>query len=78
MYAARSRWRRRRYDQKKKTDYIKLKTGKIIKLKKHLSCKNFGIYAPQGNECDEYYVWKTITSFSKDGVRIDTIRKIWL
>ena len=48
-----------------KTDHIKLKTGNIIKLKKHLNCKNFGIYAAQCNECEEYYVGQTITSFSK-------------
>ena len=49
----------------KKTNYIKLKTGKIIKLKNNLNCKNFGIYAAQCNECGEYYVGQTITSFSK-------------
>ena len=34
----------------KKTDYIKLKTGKIIELKNHFNCKNFGIYAALCNE----------------------------
>ena len=42
---------------KKITDYIK--------LKKHLNYKNFEIYAAHCNECEEYYVGQTITSFSK-------------
>ena len=61
----------------KKTDYIKLKTVKIIKLKNHLNCKNFGIYAVQCNERGEYYVGKTTIS-QKYGVRTDTFGKIWL
>ena len=44
---------------------MKLKTGKIIKLKKNLNCKNFRIYAEQCNECEEYYVRQTKMSFSK-------------
>ena len=47
------------------TDSLKLKTGKLIKLKKKLNCKNFGIYAAECMECNEYYVGQTITSFSQ-------------
>ena len=47
------------------TDSLKLKTGKLIKLKKKLSCKNVGIYAAECMECNEYYVGQTITSFSQ-------------
>ena len=44
---------------------LKLKTGKIIKFKKKLSCKNFGIYTAKRMECNEFYVGQTITSFSQ-------------
>ena len=37
------------------TDSLKLKIGKLIKLKKKLNCKNFGIYAAECMECNEYY-----------------------
>ena len=48
-----------------KTNLIKIKHGKSIKLKKQLTCKNSGVYAAKCSECDEYYVGQTITSFSQ-------------
>ena len=47
----------------KKTNLLKSKSGKIIKLKKNLNCKSFGIYVAKCNVCDEHYVGQTITSF---------------
>ena len=49
----------------KKTNLLKSKRGKIIKLKKNLNCKSFGIYVAKCNVCDEHYVGQTITSFSQ-------------
>ena len=37
-----------------KTDYIKIKTSKVIKFKKQLNCKFFEIYAAQCNKCEEF------------------------
>ena len=47
------------------TNSLKLETGKTTKLKKNLSCKNFGIYVVKCMECNEYYIRQTITSFSQ-------------
>ena len=49
----------------KKTSSINLKNGRAVKLKKHLNCKNFGVYVAKCNVCDEHYVGQTITSFSQ-------------
>ena len=48
-----------------KTNFIKLKHGKSIRLKKQLTCKSSGVYAAKCSECNEYYVGQTITPFSQ-------------
>ena len=45
----------------KKTNFIKLKNGKAVKLKKHSSPKIFGIDAAKCCECEELYVNQTVT-----------------
>ena len=50
-------------------------TGKIkIKLKNHLTCKNYGIYAAQCRICKQFYVGQTKNKFS---VRWNTHRNKW-
>ena len=42
------------------TNCLKIKTEKLINLKKNLSCKNFRIYVAECMESYEYYVGETI------------------
>ena len=56
------------------TKTIKIKDDKIIYLKQHLSCKNYGIYAARCLLCSNFYVGQTITSFSQ---RWNTHRYNW-
>ena len=48
----------------KKNNFIKVKHGKLIRLKKQLTCKNTGVNAAKCSVCNEYYVGQPITSFS--------------
>ena len=43
---------------------IELNTGKKVKLKFNLDCKEAGIYGAQCTTCNEWYVGQTATSFS--------------
>ena len=47
------------------TDEINTKEGKILKLKQHLTCRDFGIYSAQCITCGDIYVGQTCTTYSK-------------
>ena len=56
------------------TTVIKSQSGKIFRLHKRLTCKDFGIYVANCRICSAQYVGQTVTSFS---TRWNTHRSVW-
>ena len=55
-------------------DKIITKSGKEMKLKNNLTCKNYGIYGAQCKICKEIYIGQTKNKFS---IRWNSHRKKW-
>jgi len=50
------------------------KTIQNIKIKQHINCKNYGIYAATCNKCKNLYIGQTMNSLTK---RWNAHRNIW-